>query len=161
MLESFLNINWVPGLTLDAIEKHCIIKAYEFFRGNKTVTANSLGISIRTLDNKLERYENDARIQAERNDAARAEDKRILDRHRGVELTRLNAVGSSHQTSLPSESPGAPKQPAASVSEISPGLREQPTAQAQPKHAMPMPKQQEVQKVLQGQTGSRGHQGRR
>jgi len=46
-------INWQPGVTLEDIELQVIDKAYRFFEGNKTKTANALGIAIRTLDNKL------------------------------------------------------------------------------------------------------------
>lgn len=49
-------IAWTPGITLDDIERQVIEKAFNFFRYNKTATANSLGISIRTLENKLNRY---------------------------------------------------------------------------------------------------------
>ena len=47
---------WQPGMSLEDIEKIAILKAFDFFRGNKTQTANSLGIAIRTLDSKLEKY---------------------------------------------------------------------------------------------------------
>lgn len=49
-------INWQPGLTLDEIEKEVILKALNFYHGNKTRTAEALGIAIRTIDNKLARY---------------------------------------------------------------------------------------------------------
>ena len=49
-------INWTPGVTLDDVEKQVILKAISFFGGNKTVTARTLGIAVRTLDYKLERY---------------------------------------------------------------------------------------------------------
>ncbi len=41
------------------MERQIIQAAYGFYKGNKTATAQSLGISIRTLDNKLERYQKD------------------------------------------------------------------------------------------------------
>ena len=47
---------WQPGQTLDDIERITIESALKFYHGNKTQTANSLGITIRTLYNKLERY---------------------------------------------------------------------------------------------------------
>lgn len=49
-------MSWQPGQTLDDVEKEVILKAFSFYQGNKTQTAKSLGIAIRTLDNKLERY---------------------------------------------------------------------------------------------------------
>jgi hypothetical protein len=53
-------IDWTPGLTLEKVEKLVITKALEFYRGNKKQTAESLGISIRTIDNKMEQYAGEA-----------------------------------------------------------------------------------------------------
>ena len=47
---------WAPGRTLDDMEKETVLEALKFYQGNKTKTASSLGISIRGLDGKLERY---------------------------------------------------------------------------------------------------------
>ena len=47
---------WVPGRTLDDIEKRVILEALSYHNGNRTHTARSLGISIRTLRNKLADY---------------------------------------------------------------------------------------------------------
>jgi DNA-binding NtrC family response regulator len=48
---------WQPGRTLDEIEKEIILTALKYYQGNKTKTSQSLGIAIRTLDNKLLKYE--------------------------------------------------------------------------------------------------------
>lgn len=45
------------GAPLEAIEKAVIIKTLEDNEGNKTETAQELGISVKTLYNKLDRYE--------------------------------------------------------------------------------------------------------
>ena len=47
---------WTPGRTLDDIERGVILEALEYHSGNRTHTARSLGISIRTLRNKLADY---------------------------------------------------------------------------------------------------------
>ncbi len=47
---------WKPGRTLDEIERQVILDALKFHEGNRTHTAKSLGISIRTLRNKLAEY---------------------------------------------------------------------------------------------------------
>lgn len=47
---------WQPGMTIEVIEKEVILQALKFYRGNKSMTARSLDISVRTLHNKLERY---------------------------------------------------------------------------------------------------------
>jgi|GEM_PF-1268747 len=41
---------------LENIEKNHILKTFEHYQGNKTKTAHSLGITIKTLYNKLNRY---------------------------------------------------------------------------------------------------------
>lgn len=50
------DIYWQPGVTLDKVEEMVIKKAMQFYGGNKTKTAASLEIAIRTLDNKLAKY---------------------------------------------------------------------------------------------------------
>jgi hypothetical protein len=49
-------MSWQPGVTLEDIERETIKQALAFYRGNKTKTAASLDIAIRTLDYKLEKY---------------------------------------------------------------------------------------------------------
>jgi DNA-binding NtrC family response regulator len=48
--------SWAPGKTLDDIERSVIIEALTYHSGNRTHTAKALGISIRTLRNKLADY---------------------------------------------------------------------------------------------------------
>jgi two-component system response regulator FlrC len=48
--------NWTPGKTLDDIERTVILEALEYHQGNRTHTAKALGISIRTLRNKIADY---------------------------------------------------------------------------------------------------------
>jgi two-component system response regulator FlrC len=50
------NLEWKPGRTLVEIERNVILEALKFHDGNRTHTAKSLGISIRTLRNKLAEY---------------------------------------------------------------------------------------------------------
>ena len=45
-----------PGVTLHELEKRYILKALNHFDGNKTQAANALGITIKTLYNKLHEY---------------------------------------------------------------------------------------------------------
>jgi two-component system response regulator FlrC len=48
--------SWEPGRTLDDIERNVILEALKYHSGNRTHTAKALGISIRTLRNKLADY---------------------------------------------------------------------------------------------------------
>lgn len=45
-----------PNLTVHELEKRYILKALNYFEGNKTRAANALGITIKTLYNKLHEY---------------------------------------------------------------------------------------------------------
>ena len=45
-----------PTVTLYELEKRYILKALNYFEGNKTQAANALGITIKTLYNKLHEY---------------------------------------------------------------------------------------------------------
>lgn len=45
-----------PSLTIHELERRYILKALNFFEGNKTQAANALGITIKTLYNKLHEY---------------------------------------------------------------------------------------------------------
>lgn len=45
-----------PTLTIHELEKRYILKALNYFEGNKTQAANALGITIKTLYNKLHEY---------------------------------------------------------------------------------------------------------
>jgi two-component system response regulator HydG len=49
-------IDYDPTLTLHELEKRYILKALAHFGGNKTQAANNLGITIKTLYNKLHEY---------------------------------------------------------------------------------------------------------
>lgn len=49
-------IQWQPGTKLAEIEREIIEGAYRFYGHNKAKTADALGVSIRTLDNKFKKY---------------------------------------------------------------------------------------------------------
>lgn len=130
---------WSPGITLDSLEKQAILKAYDFYKKNKLATANSLGIALRTLDNKLERYEQEDKIEQERklNDAARHAD--FLNRQRGnpprndgLPYTPYSTDGqdNSFERHFPSS-----------------GIRMEPTLNSAEKPTVPVSQREEVQKM--------------
>lgn len=48
---------WTPGISLEAMEKMIIKRAFAHYRKDKEQTCKSLGIAIRTLEYKLKKYE--------------------------------------------------------------------------------------------------------
>lgn len=158
-MNSAINVNWVPGITLDEMEKACILAAFRFYRGNKTHTASALGISIRTLEHKMERYEADKLRERERDEQDRQNAVANLERMRGPQLTKQFAIGSSDQWAEPDATSAAIGQRTKDGNETngangkgghSPtaGVRVEPTAEAEPQHDMPLPKRKETEAVL-------------
>lgn len=126
------HITWSPGVTLDDIEEQVIQKALMHFRGNKAQVASALGISVRTVDNKIEKYE--IARAAER---AKEDDRK---RERDFRLARSRGIHPVH----PSASYGP---------EAQQGLRMEPASYVAPQSEVPMSVRNEVQEVLPGQTG--------
>lgn len=93
---------WSPGVTLEAIEKQVILKAFQFYRGNKTQTSIALGISIRTLDNKLAQYKEESSQQQEREDAQREREADFQRRSRGLAKTPISSVQTKNGEQLES-----------------------------------------------------------
>jgi two-component system, NtrC family, response regulator AtoC len=48
--------SFTPGMTVEEAERLLILKTLEFTQDNRTRAAEMLGISIRTLRNKLHEY---------------------------------------------------------------------------------------------------------
>jgi transcriptional regulator with PAS, ATPase and Fis domain len=49
-------VDYDPSVTIGELEKRYILQALNYFEGNKTQAANALGITIKTLYNKLHEY---------------------------------------------------------------------------------------------------------
>ena len=84
-------VYWTSGMTLEAMERLVIQQAFSVFRNNKTATANALGISVRTLDSKLEKYAEEQQVKDQ--NAAELK-KRTADFHmrsRGLPAPTLEA----------------------------------------------------------------------
>jgi hypothetical protein len=129
-------VTFYPGMKLESLEQLAIESAFTHYRGNKTATAQSLGIAIRTLENKLEKYE------ATRNTERNAADERS--RTRETQLARSRGIANpvpQHDTSIDNSRPP-------SGFEIEAGFRLESAAVASSQQAMSMPIGAEVQKVL-------------
>lgn len=151
-----INVNWVPGITLEEMEKQCILAAFRFYRGNKTTTAQVLGIAIRTLDNKLEKYEHDRKQDEARFTTDAAANDETLRRMRGITITEQNTVGSAHQLRQPEVEKAAKQQREASSPDATTGVHVQPLEGASTQHPMPMSKREEIQSVLPKQSSGSG-----
>ncbi len=113
-------IEWNPGSTLESIEKDVILQALKFYRGNKTATASALQMGIRTLDTKLEKYEQDGVIS-----------ERAEERYRKFREDRLK------------EQRGQPSSLSAEA-----GLRMEPAGELAKEPKVPVSERPEIQEVL-------------
>lgn len=120
-------IQWSPGVTLDMIEKQVILKAYSHFRQNKTATSIALGISIRTLDNKFEKYEQEEKEEREKDDARKRKREADLVRARGTPPAQWDTAASPRSGTWDGMEPA-----------------KDPPAQS----SVPLSKREEVQRVL-------------
>lgn len=93
---------WSPGMSLEIVEKLVIIKAYSHFRQNKTATANSLGIAIRTLDAKLDKYEFERMEEEKKNNLEKQKKEDLLARARGNPPNNLGIPFSPSSIHVPS-----------------------------------------------------------
>lgn len=130
---------WSPGMKLEYLEKMAIEEALKFYRGNKTQTAAALGIAIRTLDAKLEIYENERIENERRQEQFRKEREAFIARSKG----NAPAIEFVHS---PNQGPAQ-------------RFHVEPTAQISTEQTLPMQERQEVQKVLPSTTP--GHRQRR
>lgn len=49
-------MEWSPGMSLEEAERQVIIAALRYHGGNRTHTAQSLKVAVRTVTNKLVKY---------------------------------------------------------------------------------------------------------
>lgn len=153
-LNPSMTVNWTPGMTLDEMEKQCILAAFRFYRGNKTQTAGALKIAIRTLDNKLEKYEADRQSEIQRYNTDKARDAELLARMRGFPQPDANFT-------LRMAAEKAERERAASILETVTRVRVQPTVETRPEHAMSVSQPGQIQTVLPRQAVQSGNNKRR
>jgi hypothetical protein len=121
-------IQYEPGMTIDSAEQEIIEQAFRFYRNNKIQTCASIGISLRTLDTKLETYE---RIRNER----------------GLQDTKLEAERANFLERARGTAPSgyANERP-----------RVESTPQFPTEQPVPVPEQKEIQEVLPEHTSKGG-----
>lgn len=141
-------IMWSPGVSLEAIEKQVILKALSHFKNNKTVTAGALGIAIRTLDNKLDKYEYEAQMEQKRQQEDEQRRREFLDRARGNPPNNIGIPFSPTQ-----QSRAFPSTPA--------GPRMESFANSASQPEMPLPQREEIQTVLSKHSSPNGEKRRR
>ncbi len=90
-----MSVMWSPGMRLEDLERQAILHAYKFYQFNKTVTANSLGIAIRTLDAKLAKYDEDDVKNKKAAEERRRQREEFLMRERGMPAGSLYDTSAS------------------------------------------------------------------
>lgn len=145
---SDLMVVWSPGVTLDAIERQVIDKAYIYYKGNKTQTANALGISIKTLDNKFERYRADDAL------AEKAKQDAELNRERFLYRSRFGSLDANSFGRVNAEPPPPPARVGASAH---PEARNElePVVIPPPQSALSVPVGSEIQEMLPSKAPTR------
>jgi hypothetical protein len=112
------------------MEREAIAGAMRYTQGNKSATARMLGISIRTLDARLELYESENKKQEIADDERKREAAGQLARERGAntpnnivtadklaEEKRLRDLADAQSTSSSQPVPPVSQKPAVSVSQ--------------------------------------------
>lgn len=83
------DISCMPDMTLDDIERMVITSRLNFMGGNRNRTADSLGIAVKTLFNKLERYELEDMARSKQAEERRAANQEYLARARGLAVPQM------------------------------------------------------------------------
>lgn len=91
-------VTWTPGMTLEQIEEEVIKKALALYSGNKTKTAQALGIAVKTIDNKLAEYK-----KKESMELPDAEKQKELARLKHEELLRSMRYGHKNNVTVQEE----------------------------------------------------------
>lgn len=145
-------IIWTPGVTLEQIERQVIEKAFSHFQKNKTSTAHALGIAIRTLDSKFERY-----AEQDKSMTVFEEERK---RERAYQLARARGQSPAQYGYDTGSMPRIP-QAAAVVNQAETRVHVESAANSKAQPEVPMPKREEVQELLPKQAAASGHSKRR
>lgn len=85
-------IDWTPGMKLEVGERQMVEDSYRAFNRVKTATANALGISVRTLEAYLARYEKADSELKDRVAKAKEDRDASLRRLRGIDPPQVSSL---------------------------------------------------------------------
>lgn len=167
-------VTWQPGMTLEMIERLVILKALKFFRGNKSQTAQGLGITVKTLGSKLDQYlaadkarEEKDKIAADKaiekqgiqkalQDGRNDQLKRWNEREEKLNERRLDEKRKQQELQRKATSIESNDKHDDSTEE---GLHLESAVEAGKKHSVPVPERQEVQ-AMSSRTAAKNNQRR-
>lgn len=81
-----VSVFWTPGVSLEAMEEQIIKAAFKYYRQNKSATSASLGISVRTLENKLAKYQEQLEFAEQKKVEAKSRQEEFMRRQRGLPI---------------------------------------------------------------------------
>lgn len=108
-----VTVTWAPGMSLENLEREVVAKAYRFYNQDKTATAASLGICVRTMTNKLDKLREDQEGVKQASEKRGTERKAQLARCRGQspeQLAHLTPQAPTPIVEAAIESPSPPEQ---------------------------------------------------
>lgn len=152
-------IHWQPGVTLEVLEQEAIEAAFKFYQNNKTATANSLGISIRTLDAKLEKYGDDRKKRDDLDNKRKGNDADFQRRQRYNGADQFYHNSGNAPAVDPARAVAGAKEKTEGTKDVSSpaaGERVEPTTPNSTQQPVSVQKSQEVQKVLHGKPAESG-----
>ncbi len=130
-------------MTLDQVERQVIERAYVHFEKNKTRTAASLGVCVKTIENKLNAYDREDELQKERSENAKREREEFAEIQRNGRRDRAPPATEANKSRRANDHAGA-------------GLRLESTAHASAQQTMPVSQREEIQVVLPRQASGSG-----
>ncbi len=148
-------IFWTPGMPLEEVERQAVMKAYSYHKGNKTQTARSLNIAVRTLESKLEKYGIDMTNEKEAEDERRQKREEFLARQRGFTTDANGSVIPNGRTDAVATPQGA--RPNETTSGATAGFRVESASNNSPQQSMPVSERQKIQGVPPKQTSQGRH----
>lgn len=134
-------IQWSPGVTLKSIERQVIQRAFAFYQKNKTATAKALGISVRTLDERIKEFELDDEAEKARYEAEKQRRAEFLKRARGERTAQHNSAYTPPQVQPKAES----------------GVRLESALKPTAQQPVPVSERKEVQDVLPRKASAGGN----